>query len=413
MAERPRTEPKYEFIDAARGIAILLVVICHTAVSHEPWAMRRFTQLGWHGVQLFFVVSSMTLALSWHYRRDGEAYPILNFLIRRVFRIWPMYCLAFFGYLIIWPPTSTPPLVHVLKILTFMSGWSPPAPTTEDWGGVPGGWSVEDEFAFYLMFPLLVWIASTPMRAILLVLVSLVVAGACNGFLFGHYAGTYGDKVTGQWMYYSFPNQLPVFALGFVAYHAFVRLQPGGAWEFMRPRLLRLCPLLIMIAMAMFLSLGLARVTQTPRLWPPVLPTHVFAGIAFVLGVVAIGLRPYRAIVSWLLVWLGKVSFSVYLVHFAVVDGGAWHRHQRPNPTITVNLAKPSCETSGNGAPPTGIAPDVCSPFRVSFNLPIAANFLTIIDVPTDGFADVACRERDHGAQEAVGVRKKIEMRVE
>ena len=321
MAERPRTEPKYEFIDASRGIAILLVLICHTAVSHEPWPVRRFTQLGWHGVQLFFVVSSMTLALSWHYRRDGEAYPILNFLIRRVFRIWPMYCLAFFAYLIIWPPTSTPPLVHVLKILTFMGGWSPPLPTTEDWGGVPGGWSVEDEFAFYLMFPLLVWIAATPMRSILLVLVSLVVAGARNSFSYIHYAATYGDKVTGQWMYYSFPNQLPVFALGFVAYHAFIRLQPGGAWEFIRPRLLRLCPLLVVIAVVIFLSLGLTRVTQTSRLWPPMLPTHTLAGIAFVVGVVAIGLRPYPAIVSRPMVWLGKVSFSVYLVHFAVVDG--------------------------------------------------------------------------------------------
>jgi peptidoglycan/LPS O-acetylase OafA/YrhL len=50
-------------------------------------------------------------------------------------------------------------------------------------------------------------------------------------------------------------------------------------------------------------------------------PTRILAGIAFVLGVVAIGLRPYRAIVNWPMVWLGKVSFSVYLVHFAVCDG--------------------------------------------------------------------------------------------
>ncbi len=73
MPERPRSEPKYEFIDAARGVAILLVLICHTAVSQQPWPMRRFTELGWHGVQLFFVVSSMTLALSWQYRRGGRA----------------------------------------------------------------------------------------------------------------------------------------------------------------------------------------------------------------------------------------------------------------------------------------------------------------------------------------------------
>jgi peptidoglycan/LPS O-acetylase OafA/YrhL len=321
MAERPRSEPKFEFIDAARGIAILLVLVCHTAVSQQPWPIRRFTELGWHGVQLFFVVSSMTLALSWQYRRDGEVYPFLNFLVRRVFRIWPMYCLAYLAYLVIWPPTMPLSIARVLAALTFMSGWSPgPLPVTETWGGVPGGWSVEDEFDFYLLFPLLIWIAATPLRAILLVVVSLVVAGACNSFSYGHYVATYGNSVTDQWMYYSFPNQLPVFALGFVAYHAFIRLQPGGAWDFLRARLLPLCPLLIIIAMAMFLSLGLTRVPRASTLWPPILPVHILAGIAFVLGVVAIGLRPYRAIVSWPMVWLGKVSFSVYLVHFAVDD---------------------------------------------------------------------------------------------
>ena len=229
MAERPRSEPKFEFIDAARGIAILLVLVCHTAVSQQPWPIRRFTELGWHGVQLFFVVSSMTLALSWQYRRDEEVYPFLNFLVRRVFRIWPMYCLAYLAYLVIWPPTMPLSIARVLAALTFMSGWSPgPLPVTETWGGVPGGWSVEDEFAFYLLFPLLIWIAATPLRAILLVVVSLVVAGACNSFSYGHYVATYGNSVTDQWMYYSFPNQLPVFALGFVAYHAFIRLQPRG-----------------------------------------------------------------------------------------------------------------------------------------------------------------------------------------
>jgi peptidoglycan/LPS O-acetylase OafA/YrhL len=89
----------------------------------------------------------------------------------------------------------------------------------------------------------------------------------------------------------------------------------------MRARLLPLCPLFIIIAMTMFLSLGLRPMPRASTLWPPILPVHILAGIAFVLGVVAIGLRPYRAIVSWPMVWLGKVSFSVYLVHFAVDDG--------------------------------------------------------------------------------------------
>jgi peptidoglycan/LPS O-acetylase OafA/YrhL len=321
MPDRPQSEPKYEFIDAARGYAILLVVICHTALKQEPWPLRRFTELGWHGVQLFFVVSSMTLALSWHHRRRVEVYPFLSFLVRRVFRIWPMYFVAFILYLVIWPPGSMFSVNHMLATLTFVHGWSPGLlPTTEGWDPVPGSWSVAAEFGFYLLFPLLIWIAATPARAILLVVLSLIVAYASNTFAYSYYVGTYGHTATDQWMYYSLPNQLPVFALGFVAYHAFVRLQPGHAWAFMRPRLLKLCPLVIVVAVALFLSLGLLQLPRVPTIWPLMLPVHLLAGIAFVLGVLAMGLWPTPVLVNRLTIWLGKVSYSVYLIHFAVND---------------------------------------------------------------------------------------------
>ena len=46
------------------------------------------------GVELFFVVSALTLCLSSAARSNREALPTLNFYIRRFFRIAPMFYIA-------------------------------------------------------------------------------------------------------------------------------------------------------------------------------------------------------------------------------------------------------------------------------------------------------------------------------
>lgn len=315
-------EPKFDFIDAARGYAILLVIICHTVLPQEPWPVRRFANLGWHGVQLFFVVSSMTLALSWRYRRDAETNPVLSFLARRLFRIWPMYFVAFVAYFVIWPPGARFSVVHVLTSLTFTHGWSPGLlPTDAGWDVVPGSWSVAAEFSFYLLFPLLVWIAATPVRAVLLTVLALGIAAVCDPIGYRAYVAEYGASATDQWVYYWFPNQFPIFTLGFVACHCFLRLQPGQAWAAIRTRLVPWCPALALLAAAIFLSLGLwPNAPRAPSLWPPTLPIHLVASMAFAVAVLAIGLSPSRLFVNPFTVWLGKVSFSAYLIHFAVIN---------------------------------------------------------------------------------------------
>lgn len=322
MPDQPKGEPKFNFIDAARGYAILLVIICHTSLPLEPWPVRRFTELGWHGVQLFFVVSAMTLALSWRHRRPAEIHPFLGFLVRRVFRIWPMYFVAFIAYLMIWPPGPRWSMTHILTVLTFTHGWSPALlPTIDTWDAVPGSWSIAAEFSFYLLFPVLVWIATTPARAVLLVGMAMGVAGICNPIGYATYVGRYGAVATDQWRYYWFPNQLPVFALGFVVCQCFLRLQPGQAWAVARARLVPFCPAIAALAALVFLSLGLW--PSPPRvhaLWPLTLPIHLAAGLTFAVGVLALGLSPSRLFVNRFTVWLGRVSFSAYLIHFAVLD---------------------------------------------------------------------------------------------
>src|SRR5258708_19299439 len=92
--------PTLDFIDALRGYAVTLVIASHAfPLVHElPWTVKRFSNLGFFGVQLFFVVSCITLARSWRQRGLVARPALRDFALRRVFRIAPALFLAALGY---------------------------------------------------------------------------------------------------------------------------------------------------------------------------------------------------------------------------------------------------------------------------------------------------------------------------
>ena len=100
------SEPKkYQYIDSLRGIAILLVILVHIATVlgfmyypqfNEHPIFAKFVHNGMYGVLLFFILSAFTLIMS-HYNRIGEPHSTRSFIIRRFFRIAPMYYLAIVG----------------------------------------------------------------------------------------------------------------------------------------------------------------------------------------------------------------------------------------------------------------------------------------------------------------------------
>ena len=87
--EAPR---KYAFIDALQGLAFLGVVACHLKpyVPGLPPRLATLLENGDKGVQLFFMVSALTLFLSLDTRGATDTRPTLAFLLRRFFRIAPL-----------------------------------------------------------------------------------------------------------------------------------------------------------------------------------------------------------------------------------------------------------------------------------------------------------------------------------
>jgi peptidoglycan/LPS O-acetylase OafA/YrhL len=103
---------KFDFIDALRGVAVFDVIMSHAQRDVELWGymgskatlspwLHCITAQGARGVQLFFVLSALTLCNSQSQRRTGEN-TWIDFFSRRFFRIAPMFYAALFFYTI-WP----------------------------------------------------------------------------------------------------------------------------------------------------------------------------------------------------------------------------------------------------------------------------------------------------------------------
>ncbi len=138
----------FAFIDSIRGYAVALVILCHATylLPNLPYPVHRLTVLGWHGVQLFFLASTVTLMMSYEHevKRNGRA-DIFAFFLRRFFRIAPAYYAMALFYAIFRPvPPGGFSIGQGLASLAFINAWTPHwmGVTPSDWNVVPGNWSI-------------------------------------------------------------------------------------------------------------------------------------------------------------------------------------------------------------------------------------------------------------------------------
>ena len=292
---------KLRYIDALRGIAILMVIMVHTSMysaDKYPVLFKSIIGLGAKGVQLFFMASAFTLFLSHQYHVDNEKFFNRNFAVRRIFRIAPMYFLGIL-YFAWWNGFESNELL--ISNFLFIHGVSP------YWINelVPGGWSITVEMSFYLIFP---WLASrinSFEAALRYVVVTMFIAFILK-VLFLKYPLINSEELWGQFLYYYFPNQLPIFCLGIAAYflivkHDFVIKQKSII--FLMGSLLSL---LIIIG---FINYNIP------------LPWHFVISLGFFGLIYTLSKKEFLIFVNRFTVFFGKISFSAYLIHFAVLSG--------------------------------------------------------------------------------------------
>lgn len=185
-------------LDGVRGIAVLLVMLSHFIpdVAMEPraaeWIKKIFTTGGWVGVDLFFVLSGFLITGILLKAKGSENY-FLNFYMRRVLRIFPLYYGALAIVFIALPalgltggasfePIRETQFYHWL-FLTNAGWWAlGPDAFASDHIELRHFWSLAVEEHFYLVWPSVILLASLrTTRGICIALMVSALAFRCLG----------------------------------------------------------------------------------------------------------------------------------------------------------------------------------------------------------------------------------------
>jgi len=308
-----------DVIDAFRGYAILIVIAVH-ALAYTPelvWPVKRILLMGVFGVQLFFIASALTLMMSWGRSKDPFPLKTKKFMVRRFFRIAPLYYCAILFYWVAYGMTwSDFSFEKLAATLFFYNAWSPYLlPTVPGWMPVPGGWSIGVEFSFYLIFPLL---------ATLITSMRIALAFFAFSFAVLFYSQLIGLQMYPELtleqrlniIYFWPPNHLIIFSLGILLYYLVKS-----------PRVRNICgnsrlnasviSCILLIAVVGLSFDGQRKLFDFSN--GVAFPTHFLISIEFMIWAMFLLINPNHLVVNKAIVALGKVSFSAYVLHFAIL----------------------------------------------------------------------------------------------
>lgn len=294
-------------LDGLRGISILAVMAFN---GHFLWL-----QGGFVGVDIFFVLSGflITALLVQEFRRTAGI-GLKNFYFRRALRLLPalfalmLFCIA---YALLLQPAdkAAVTLKGVLYTFFYVANWSQIPPFPPGIGALSHAWSLSVEEQFYIIFPLLllVLLKLKSKRIVLAILCSLVTISMLLNVWFWH-AGTPFLR-----MYFGTDTRANELLIGCLAALILLwgTLQPSNRlkWAFHFVSLISLVGILI----SFFLV----------RHFDPFVYNGGFTLISIGTAVLILDLLVFPSILSRCfefapLVWIGKISYGLYLWHFPI-----------------------------------------------------------------------------------------------
>jgi len=282
----------YDYLDALRGIAVLGVIIVHASLNLRLGLIAAFLFAGQRGVQLFFIVSAFTLFLS-HDNRRNERHPTLNFFLRRFFRIAPMFYLAT-ALACLFAPDLAGPVGDVVLSLLFLHGITAHSIVH----GAIAGWTIADEAIFYMLLPLLFRMIRSFTTALWWLVITIPVL-----YLSTQAIAHVSSPVTAEFAtFFSFPVEFPIFLIGIAVYFFWKEKLKG------RIKNQSMSRLFIASSLSLF-CLALPSGNKTLYL----------SSLALALLVLGLSIFPWPILVNPFTRFVGRISFSVYLLHYYVL----------------------------------------------------------------------------------------------
>lgn len=296
-------------LDTLRGVAALNVVLLHfTTDFHRDFTPARLSSISWgygaYGVHLFFLISGFVIFMT--AERTQRAY---DFIVSRFSRLYPPYWAAVVfttAVLIAVPLAGGPTPAHLsrraLIDLSMFQSWG-------RFGSVDSVyWTLGVELSFYLVLLVLIWRKALNMA--IPVMTGLVVLALCDHLLIRRPLSVPYDHLRNL----LFLEYAYLFTAGMVLYRIRQQFKPVYLLVL---ALCALCP-------------------ATANYWPnhPPVDAVIAAGLAVLMYFATSGRLDWIA--SRPLVFLGGISYSLYLTHHWV---GLLFLKAADNRAINPNLA--------------------------------------------------------------------------
>ena len=296
----------YPALTAVRGLAAWWVVVYHFRDQIDFAKLPILQEVANHGylaVDLFFIMSGFVIALNYADALQRPAkWVVARFLGFRLARIYPLHLVILLMF-----------IVNPLAIVLFSGAGSPGGRydlnyfiqslfLVQNWGFNSGpawnipAWSISTEWGAYLVFPLLAKVLSrvtNPIRAVSAFLVMMILVIGC-----GYLAGGLGEDIGNVGLL----RCLLEFMLGATVFRV------SGMAAHWLPN-----------ATLMFVAGSFALVTGLMADWPD----YTFAPLALFLILVGLleGRSPgVRMLSGKVLLYIGEISYSTYLIHYFVKD---------------------------------------------------------------------------------------------
>jgi exopolysaccharide production protein ExoZ len=292
--------------DHLRGLAIVGVLVHHVHAHIGLGIPYLNTFGGLLGVQLFFVLSGYLIADS------ASRHPLGSYTWHRILRIFPAYWVAylFVGFVvrrISWDQVQGDPTSFLLNMVNLQQ-LDPVA--LIDFDVLSVSWTLTIEVLWYLLAPLVVWLGRTRPWTVLALLLPASVAwtwlastGDLNFLFAQRFAEIQRPHTPEQlqlFVHAAFPAQVLHFGWGAMLYFHRERLARVPRWIPWALALLLLALLPFYLALTpfalLFSGLGMAAFTLAVLH----LPSFEFSPLA----------------------WTGKISYSIYLLHFPIIVYG-------------------------------------------------------------------------------------------
>ena len=311
-------------IQGLRAISVLLVVFFHAGIGGF--------HAGYLGVDIFFVISGYWMTMLVQRDLDQGTFRFRDFYARRVRRILPalyfsLLLTLIIAWFVLWPQDfrdfmkvlgSTVLLFSNNVLMILGDGYFAPE---MEYQPLLHMWSLSVEEQFYLFFPLFLFLIGFLWQPARYGLVVLIPVASLVWAIWAFHA----ESVSASFVFYQLPGRVWEFAVGGLVAWWVLREKPIYPW-------LGYIGMVLVVA-ALFL------VDETER-GPGIGVIFVVVGAALLLfpGTERSSALSVQLLSYPLLVWIGGLSFSLYLIHQPVLSFARHYGVMDPSTLLVLSI---------------------------------------------------------------------------